>query len=256
MGDTISVTARGEAADGHRSPASPPSPTSSRSARPSIAVFDLEAARTLFAKDGYDRILVARDGAEARRGRRVRRCAPRPTDDRFAFASLDTLDRHPAHDPARVRRRSRCSSAPSRSSTRSRSPSPSGRGSSGCCGWSARPAARCAPPCCCEATDARPAGARRRDRRRLRPGSGPAGAVHAVGMQTAQRGARAADAHGGRLACWWARSPPCSRRRSPPGGRRRSRPWPRCATRRSIRAPGRFARGVCGLAGVVGRPAR
>ncbi len=35
----------------------------------SIAVFDLEAARTLFAKDGYDRILVAGQRAEARRAR-------------------------------------------------------------------------------------------------------------------------------------------------------------------------------------------
>ena len=56
----------------------------------SAAVFDLEAAQTLFAKDGYDRILVAGD---------VRASTPVPNtevrsaadDDRFTFDSLDTL---------------------------------------------------------------------------------------------------------------------------------------------------------------------
>ena len=56
----------------------------------SAAVFDLEAARTLFAKDGYDRILVAGTSATSTRGpgTEVRTAAD---DDRFAFDSLDTL---------------------------------------------------------------------------------------------------------------------------------------------------------------------
>ena len=55
----------------------------------SAAVFDLEAARTLFAKDGYDRILVAGTSELALGpGVDVRTAAE---DDRFAFSSLDTL---------------------------------------------------------------------------------------------------------------------------------------------------------------------
>jgi putative ABC transport system permease protein len=58
----------------------------------SAAVFDLEAARTLFAKDGYDRILVAGRRADiagaAGAGTEVRTAAE---DDRFAFSSLETL---------------------------------------------------------------------------------------------------------------------------------------------------------------------
>lgn len=60
--------------------------------RASAAVFDLEAARTLFAKDGYDRILVAGRRADvagaAGLGTEVRTAAE---DDRFSFSSLDTL---------------------------------------------------------------------------------------------------------------------------------------------------------------------
>jgi putative ABC transport system permease protein len=55
----------------------------------SAAIFELEAARTLFAKDGYDRILVA--GAtsfDAGPGTEVRSALD---DDRFAFDSLETL---------------------------------------------------------------------------------------------------------------------------------------------------------------------
>ncbi len=51
------------------------------------------------------------------------------------------LDHHDR--PARLRPAWPSSSARSRSSTRSRSRSPSARASSGCCGWSARRAARC-----------------------------------------------------------------------------------------------------------------
>src|SRR6478735_11934994 len=58
----------------------------------SAAVFDLEAARTLFAKDGYDRLLVAGRRADiagaAGPNTDVRTAAE---DDRFAFSSLDTL---------------------------------------------------------------------------------------------------------------------------------------------------------------------
>ena len=103
----------------------------------SATVFDLETARTLFAKDGYDRILVAgtRASSTPGPGTEVRSAAD---DDRFYVRLAADARGHPAHDPARVRRRGRASSARSRSSTRSRSPSRSARRSSGCCGWSAR----------------------------------------------------------------------------------------------------------------------
>ena len=55
----------------------------------SAAVFDLEAAQTLFAKDGYDRLLVAGTSSfDAGPGLEVRSAAD---DDRFTFDSLDTL---------------------------------------------------------------------------------------------------------------------------------------------------------------------
>ena len=58
----------------------------------SAAVFDLEAARSLFAKDGYDRILVGGRRADladaAGPGTEVRSAQ---ADDRFAFDSLETF---------------------------------------------------------------------------------------------------------------------------------------------------------------------
>ena len=75
VGDTIRVAARGEAqtftVTGIANFASVKS-----LGKASAAVFDLEAARTLFAKDGYDRILVA----PARRRRR-RSARPVPSTE-------------------------------------------------------------------------------------------------------------------------------------------------------------------------------
>ena len=70
-----------------------------------FAVFDLEQAQTLFAKHGYDRILVAGDRRAGGGGRR-RHADPvgrgrRPLRPRRP----ERLRRHPAHDPARLRRR-------------------------------------------------------------------------------------------------------------------------------------------------------
>ncbi len=88
VGDKIQVAARGEAQTftltGIANFASVKS-----LGKASAAVFDLEAARTLFAKDGYDRILVAGTSELALGpGVDVRTAAE---DDRFAFSSLDTL---------------------------------------------------------------------------------------------------------------------------------------------------------------------
>ena len=68
------------------------SPSVKSLGKASAAVFDLEAARTLFAKDGYDRILVA-GRAPTSLGAAVRapRSARAADDDRFAFDSLETL---------------------------------------------------------------------------------------------------------------------------------------------------------------------
>jgi putative ABC transport system permease protein len=91
VGDTIRVSARGEAqrftVTGIASFAGVKS-----LGKASATVFDLETARTLFAKDGYDRILVAGRRADlagaAGPGTEVRTAAD---DDRFYFDSLQTL---------------------------------------------------------------------------------------------------------------------------------------------------------------------
>ncbi len=88
VGDTIRVSARGEAQrftiTGIASFANVKS-----LGKASATVFDLETARTLFAKDGYDRILVAgTDDLDAGPGTEVRTAAD---DDRFYFDSLQTL---------------------------------------------------------------------------------------------------------------------------------------------------------------------
>lgn len=91
VGDRIQVAARGEAqaftVTGIANFAGVKS-----LGKASAAVFDLEAARTLFAKDGYDRILVAGRRADvagaAGPGTEVRTAAE---DDRFSFDSLETL---------------------------------------------------------------------------------------------------------------------------------------------------------------------
>jgi putative ABC transport system permease protein len=88
VGDTVQITARGEArrftVTGIASFADVKS-----LGKASAAVFDLEAARALFAKDGYDRILVAGTSTvDAGPNTEVRSAAD---DDRFYFDSLETL---------------------------------------------------------------------------------------------------------------------------------------------------------------------
>ena len=88
VGDRIQVAARGEAqtftVTGIANFANVKS-----LGKASATVFDLEAARTLFAKDGYDRILVAGTrNLDAGPGTEVRTAAE---DDRFAFDSLEML---------------------------------------------------------------------------------------------------------------------------------------------------------------------
>jgi len=88
VGDRIKVSARGEAqpftVTGIASFANVKS-----LGKASATVFDLETARTLFAKDGYDRILVAgTDKLDAGAGTEVRSATD---DDRFYFDSLQTL---------------------------------------------------------------------------------------------------------------------------------------------------------------------
>lgn len=91
VGDRIKVAARGEpqtfTVTGIASFANVKS-----LGKATATVFDLETARTLFAKDGYDRILVAARRADiagaAGRGTEVRTAAD---DDRFAFDSLKTV---------------------------------------------------------------------------------------------------------------------------------------------------------------------
>jgi putative ABC transport system permease protein len=93
VGDPIRVAARGDAqtvtVTGIASFANVKS-----LGKASAAIFDLETARTLFAKDGYDRILVgahARADVQANITRAVPTAEVRSAadDDRFAFDSLD-----------------------------------------------------------------------------------------------------------------------------------------------------------------------
>lgn len=88
VGDTVQVAARGEARTFTLTGIADFAGVKSLG-KASAAIFDLDAARTLFAKDGYDRILVAgtRD-VDAGAGTEVRTAAE---DDRFAFSSLETL---------------------------------------------------------------------------------------------------------------------------------------------------------------------
>lgn len=88
VGDTVQVAARGEAQTFTLTGIADFAGVKSLG-KASAAIFDLDAARTLFAKDGYDRILVAgtRD-VDAGAGTEVRTAAE---DDRFAFSSLETL---------------------------------------------------------------------------------------------------------------------------------------------------------------------
>ncbi|RKQ91487.1 putative ABC transport system permease protein [Solirubrobacter pauli] len=88
VGDVIRVAARGEARTFTLTGIADFAGVKSLG-KASAAIFDLDAARTLFAKDGYDRILVAgtRD-VDAGAGTEVRTAAE---DDRFAFSSLETL---------------------------------------------------------------------------------------------------------------------------------------------------------------------
>jgi putative ABC transport system permease protein len=95
VGDAIRVAARGDArkvtVTGIASFANVKS-----LGKASAAIFDLETARTLFAKDGYDRILV---GAQKRSNLRASLTNAVPDaeirgaadDDRFAFDSLETF---------------------------------------------------------------------------------------------------------------------------------------------------------------------
>ncbi|MDA0180544.1 ABC transporter permease [Solirubrobacter phytolaccae] len=91
VGDRIKVAARGEAQTFTLTGIANFAGVKSLG-KASAAVFDLEAARTLFAKDGYDRILVAGRRADiagaAGAGTEVRTAAE---DDRFSFDSLETL---------------------------------------------------------------------------------------------------------------------------------------------------------------------
>jgi len=88
VGDRIRVTARGEAREYTVSGIADFAGVKTLG-KATAAVFDLEAARTIFAKDGYDRILVSgRRAAIAVPGTEVRSAAD---DDRFAFDSLETL---------------------------------------------------------------------------------------------------------------------------------------------------------------------
>ena len=90
VGDTIRVSARGEAqtftVTGIASFANVKS-----LGKASATVFDLETARTLFAKDGYDRILVAGRRRVVDAAVRAPRCARRPTTTASTFDSLQTL---------------------------------------------------------------------------------------------------------------------------------------------------------------------
>ena len=137
-----------------------------------------------------------------------------------------------------------------------RSPSRSGRRSSGCCGWSARPAARCARGVLAEATVHRAAGERRGHRRRRRAGGGPAGAVHRGRGWSCRREALTLATRTIVVSlARRARSRPCWPRAIP--ARRATKIAPVAALRDAAvdPRPGLFARGVRGLAGVVGRPA-
>lgn len=88
VGDKVQVAARGEARAFTLTGIADFAGVKSLG-KASAAIFDLDAARTLFAKDGYDRILVAgtRD-VDAGAGTEVRTAAE---DDRFALRSLETL---------------------------------------------------------------------------------------------------------------------------------------------------------------------
>jgi putative ABC transport system permease protein len=88
VGSKIRVAARGDARDYTVSGIADFATVKSLG-KATAAVFDLEAARTIFAKDGYDRILVAgASSLDAGPGTEVRSAAD---DDRFAFDSLETL---------------------------------------------------------------------------------------------------------------------------------------------------------------------
>ena len=93
VGDTIRVAARGEAVDAKVTGIASFADVKSLG-KASAAIFDLETARTLFAKDGYDRILVS---SQRRSDIRASIAAAVPTaevrsaaaDDRFTFDSLE-----------------------------------------------------------------------------------------------------------------------------------------------------------------------
>jgi putative ABC transport system permease protein len=88
VGDRVTVAARGEARTFTLTGIATFAGVKSLG-KASAAVFDLDAARTLFAKEGYDRILVAGTRQlDAGPGTEVRTAAE---DDRFAFDSLNTL---------------------------------------------------------------------------------------------------------------------------------------------------------------------
>ncbi len=88
VGSIVSVTARGEAVRMKVTGVASFADVKSLG-KASIAVFDLEAARTLFAKDGYDRILVA--GKAPKLGGPGLEVRTAQADDRFALDSLSVL---------------------------------------------------------------------------------------------------------------------------------------------------------------------
>jgi putative ABC transport system permease protein len=88
VGDTIKVAARGAAIDARVTGIASFADVKSLG-QASIAVFDLETARTLFAKDGYDRILVA--GRAPKLGGPGLEVRSARADDRFQLDSLGTF---------------------------------------------------------------------------------------------------------------------------------------------------------------------
>src|SRR6478609_1933310 len=88
VGDTIRVAARGEAVPATVTGIASFADVKSLG-KASIAIFDLEAARTLFAKDGYDRILVS--GRAPKLGGPGTAVVSAREDDRFTLDSLGTF---------------------------------------------------------------------------------------------------------------------------------------------------------------------
>jgi putative ABC transport system permease protein len=88
IGSTVQVTARGEAVPMKVTGIASFADVKSLG-KASMAVFELEAARTLFAKDGYDRILVA--GKAPKLGGPGLEVRTAQADDRFSLDSLGTL---------------------------------------------------------------------------------------------------------------------------------------------------------------------